>query len=111
MFKLDGMDVKDSARPGSRKVKSRQKSYSNGDDQDGVQVVNWNQQAFKSAEGENIIEHCLESHRELTLFSSILVGKLVRSVEEQRFSLCCGVRGGEASGSPQQENAGEEAEW
>ncbi|QDZ24416.1 hypothetical protein HOP50_13g69540 [Chloropicon primus] len=51
MFKLDGMDVKESARPGSRTVKSRQKSYSNGDDQDGVQVVNWNQQAFKSAEG------------------------------------------------------------
>ena len=52
MFKLDGMDVKESARPASRATKSRHKSYgSGGDEQDGVQVVNWDQQAIKSAEG------------------------------------------------------------
>ena len=44
MFKLEGMDVKDASRPNSRRQASR-------DDQDGVQVVNWDRQALKSAEG------------------------------------------------------------
>ena len=53
MFKLEGMDVKDTARPASRNVKSRGKAYSSREeDQDGIQVVNWDQQALKSADGK-----------------------------------------------------------